>query len=109
MVFRLLLVPAALLLQQLPVAQSFAFSPDDPADFLWDTWIRRRPEGGWLLNYLVKHHTPRWEAWNAISSASSAPAGNAPSSPRSWRSTTTTRTPPLPQGARTAHGVPLPA
>lgn len=73
-----LLVPAlrlpallALLLHHMQLVEAFAFSPDDPADFLWDTWIRRRPEGGWLLNYLVKHHTPRWEAWNAISSASS--------------------------------------
>jgi hypothetical protein len=55
----------------LPATDGLAFHPKDPADNLWDTWIYRKPDKSWLLNYLVKHHTPKWEAWNAISSASS--------------------------------------
>ena len=65
------LLALALTAANLQTTSSLAFHPKDPADNLWDTWLYRKPEGGWLLNYLVKHHTPRWEAWNAISSASS--------------------------------------
>ena len=45
-----------------------AFAPQDPQDAMWDTWIYKNPRGGWMLNYLAKHHS---RAWNAVSTAMS--------------------------------------
>ena len=44
------------------------FAPRDHGDVMWDTWIFKNPNGGWIMNYLVKHHTGRW---NAVSTATS--------------------------------------
>jgi hypothetical protein len=44
----------------LGVARGLAFTPNDPGDQMWDTWLYKRPGGGWLLNYLTKHHSNRW-------------------------------------------------
>lgn len=47
-----------------------AFCPADrKGDQMWDTWLYKKPEGGWLLNYLVKHHS---SAWNGVSAAVSS-------------------------------------
>ena len=47
-------------------AQALIFTPADHADKMWDTWLYKNPNGGWLMNYLVKHHSGRW---NAVSTA----------------------------------------
>ena len=49
------------------------FHPADPLDAMWDTWIfRATPTSPWLLNYLVKHHSGRWNAVGAARSADGA-------------------------------------
>jgi len=44
------------------------FAPRDHNDAMWDTWLVKNPKGGWMMNYLVKHHSGRW---NAVSSTMS--------------------------------------
>eukprot|EP01046_Picozoa_sp_COSAG06_P016255 COSAG06_NODE_1070_length_10820_cov_4.675494_11_plen_564_part_00 len=67
-----MLLVVVLVLCHLPATGAMLFHPKDSADKLWDTWIYALPGGkGWLANYLVMHHTQKWQAWNAISSATS--------------------------------------
>jgi len=56
------------LLMILACVYGLAFAPQDPQDAMWDTWIYKNPKGGWMLNYLAKHHS---RAWNAVSTAMS--------------------------------------
>ena len=74
------------------IVYGLAFCPMDRSDQMWEcaapiimrsglpthsyplptafaccsTWLYRMPSGGWLLNYLVKHHS---SSWNAVSTA----------------------------------------
>lgn len=60
---------------------ALAFCPADRRDTMWDTWLFRRADGSWLLNYLVAHNAstpPRFpfpafpDGWNGVSSALSS-------------------------------------
>ena len=51
------------------LARGLMYTPLDHGDLMWDTWIYRRPSGGWVLYYLVHDHAKTWNAVNLALSA----------------------------------------